>query len=89
MPCNFIHDDNGLRMIICTRGKPKVQYCNCGKKAVAFCDAPVNVDGVIKDCNKPLCNEHRIKIGNDTDVCEEHNNEESILLAKISRGLEV
>jgi hypothetical protein len=82
MPCNIIKDDNGkVKMIVCTRTKPTAKKCDCGKKADAFCDAVVNIDGRIRTCDKPLCNEHRNTVADDTDVCEEHNNEISVKLA--------
>lgn len=37
----------------------------CSKRATRYCD----------ECNRPLCDECAISIGNDIDVCPEHNTE--------------
>lgn len=46
----------------------------CGKEAAALCDYP--------SCDRPLCAEHRTRIGYNTDVCPEHSNEVDIEAAR-------
>lgn len=71
MPCKPFFDKNGKMIgIACSRGPAKTQKCYvCGKPMKALCDYP--------GCDKPMCHEHSIHIGEDTDVCMEHSDEVS------------
>jgi hypothetical protein len=96
MPCRPIIDPitGKVTGIECSRKgfrKDEKEYCYCGRKAVAYCDAPNTHSiktwlGVLSTCDAPLCEEHRHKIDIDTDVCPQHNNEVSIKLAKKNRN---
>ena len=68
MPCKFTQSKDGkVSMISCSRGKRK---CSCGNEITAYCEA-VKKDGT--PCDSPLCEECRVTIGPDTDVCKYHN----------------
>ena len=54
----------------------------CEKTYTSLCDA-TNEAG--KPCDLPMCDEHRNRIGLDTDVCNKHNNPQDIELAKKNR----
>lgn len=66
--------------IICSRGRRR-EKCSvglCCKAAVAYCDYPVERDGVKTTCDSPMCGQHRHRVAGepDTDWCEGHWNDE-------------
>lgn len=78
MPCTPVFDRKTGKIvgIACSRGKQKCYVC--GKPMEVLCDYP--------GCDKPLCREHSIRIGEDTDVCREHSDAISMLKAMEERS---
>lgn len=54
----------------------------CGKPMTSLCDA-TNDNG--KPCDRPMCEEHRNRVGSDLDVCEHHDNPNDIQQAEKNR----
>ena len=69
MPC-----ENRGGMVVCSR-RPQTRCHICGKPMVALCDA-TRKDGT--PCDAPMCEEHRYRVGEDTDVCKYHNSQKYI-----------
>ena len=65
-----------------TRIRALPDDCQCGEPRTALCDA-MKPDGEV--CNAPLCDKHKILVGDDTHVCPYHNEERFIQTAIISR----
>lgn len=75
MPCTpFKSADGSFIGIICSRKNTKKCYI-CGSDCTTLCDYPLD-NG--KTCDKPVCNKHKVNIGYDVDVCQEHANKECI-----------
>lgn len=70
MPCKPFSADGKIIGITCSRGKARNVCHVCGQPMVALCDA-TRKDG--NPCDLPLCEEHRHRVGVDTDVCDYHN----------------
>lgn len=68
MPCRLFSNKEGTIIgITCSR----TLKCHvCGKPYTSLCDATRN-DGT--PCDNPMRDEHRITVGEDTDVCIYHN----------------
>lgn len=84
MPCKPILGLNKEVVgISCTRNGDEKDVCYiCKKPMTSLCDATRN-DG--QPCDLPMCDEHRIKVGPDTDVCKYHNYPKFIEQAKKNR----
>ena len=86
MPCNTYKSPDGkLSMIICTRGQRSKPCHICGSPSTGLCDYPI---GNGKTCDKPMCNDCRNTIGDNLDVCQEHNNPRDIAITKEVNGYE-
>lgn len=71
MPCiPFVSSNGQVVGIMCYRNKSSQKCHVCGKPSIALCDA-TRKDG--KMCNAPMCEEHRHRVAEDTDVCHYHN----------------
>lgn len=58
-------------MIVCgDRPKPKCYIC--GKPAPFLCDYILQFSLENPTCDRPLCEEHRVKKGPNIDYCPEH-----------------
>lgn len=69
MGCKTYFNDVGrVSMIVCSRDRSRCHVC--GKPATSLCDATKR-DGY--PCDAPMCEEHRHRVGEDTDVCKYHN----------------
>lgn len=68
MPCIPFFDKEGRMIgISCSR---TINCYVCGKPHTALCDA-TRRNGT--PCDNPMCDEHKITVGEDTDVCSYHN----------------
>jgi hypothetical protein len=68
MPCTPHYDEAGrCVMISCTRTRRCV---SCVKPATSYCDS-YKKDGT--PCDLPLCDDCKITVAEDTDVCKYHN----------------
>ncbi len=84
MTCKPIKTIDGrITGISCGRGSRKYPTCHaCGNPFTSLCDA-TREDG--KPCDLPMCDEHKNRIGEDTDVCKFHNYPTYIEQAKKNR----
>ena len=65
--------EDGTRMILCHSGKrPKEKCYVCGKPAPYLCDYVLEFGLENPTCDRPMCAEHRVKIGPNIDYCKEH-----------------
>jgi hypothetical protein len=63
---------NGVAGIVCglRRSRPKrCSHKDCKAPGTKLCDWPIG-DG--KTCDKPLCDRHAVRVGDDTDYCRGH-----------------
>ena len=67
MSCKPIYNDGRFIAISCSRTKRCV---HCGESATSYCDA-WKKDGT--PCDMPICDDCKITVGEDTDVCKYHN----------------
>jgi len=87
MPCYKI-DSPGMVAFVCCRGKRETKPCFfCGNPSTSLCDFPRHaLDDFRRDifgsktCDRPLCNDCRVKIGVDTDICPDHDKQKAIEL---------
>ena len=75
MGCQVIKDPNLGVMFLCSRGRQARAKCfYCGQLANLLCDYPVdktvNKSGA---CDKNICSNCSIKVGNDVDHCKAHS----------------
>lgn len=64
---------DGQRMILCHSERRPEQKCYiCGRPAPFLCDYVLEFGLENPTCDRPLCNEHRVNKGKDTDYCPEH-----------------
>jgi hypothetical protein len=59
-------------MIVCSRGRGlKPAPCHyCSKPSIALCDFYGTI--LKKTCDRPICGDHRVKIGPNVDHCKVH-----------------
>lgn len=80
MPCQVIELEDGTKMIACSRGQqPKPKCYICGRPADFLCDYVLEYGLENPTCDRPICNQHRVRMGPGIDYCPEH--------AQVSRGL--
>ena len=76
MGCEVIYENGKAVGFACSRGRqPRPKCYICGKSATALCDHSdygLGAQRVLKTCDRPMCNEHRHRVGKDTDYCDEH-----------------
>jgi hypothetical protein len=72
MTCEFVTLPNGGTAIICGP-KKRLSKCFCGKPATRLCDGPRMKRNRLGDtCDRPLCDEHAVRIDADHDLCPRH-----------------
>jgi len=72
MPCEVIKIPGGATAIVCSRGsRPRPVPCHyCGKPTTILCDFTGPI--AKKTCDRPICENHRDKVGPDLDHCRLH-----------------
>jgi len=71
--CEDVTLEDGSRMILCHSGsRPEKKCYICGHPAPYLCDYVLEFGLENPTCDRPMCNAHRVKIGNDIDYCLEH-----------------
>lgn len=81
MGCNIIKDEYGRTVAIaCGRNYKKCYFCD--RPMTSLCDSEKE-DGTT--CDLPMCDEHKVNIGVDTDVCPKHYNQEGVYVALVNR----
>lgn len=68
MPCSYVRLENGFTVIV-THAAPRRRRCRCGAVAAYQCDWKTG-DG--KTCDRWLCAGCRPHVGEDKDLCQEH-----------------
>ena len=77
---------DGHRMILCHSGRrPEPKCYVCGRPAPYLCDYVLEFGLENPTCDRPLCEQHRIKIGSGIDYCPEHGKKQ-LELEKACQG---
>lgn len=72
MPCQVIELPDGGTMIACGRRQPRPKCYLCGKPAPYLCDYILQFDLNNPICDRPLCEQHRVKRCLNIDYCPDH-----------------
>lgn len=69
MPCEVIKTSGGTA-IACSRGQRRQRCSYCSNWAPYLCDFFVGITN--RPCDRPICEDHRVKIGVNVDHCKVH-----------------
>ncbi len=69
MICQRVDLGNGDYALVCRDRRQALKKCYCRRTAVALCDYKLPSG---KDCDRPLCEEHRMQQSEHIDFCLEH-----------------
>lgn len=73
MPCETVDLGNGIRGIVCSRGRRK-RCSECGRLGAGYlCDWKLRGKKKGKTCDRPLCDRCATEVAPDRHLCRAHN----------------